>query len=175
MSANLQAVIDVTTNHSTKPASGQVAGYPAQSGRHSRAGGNPVNHKITAQRDSMAVLSATRDSCSSWIPACAGMTRFGAIDRSDSGALAHQLAMMVRKRTLQRIFFVRRIIGLFSWPAVASVVCVAQFIPDASGGTGSHRGCWRNQSAASPDGRCRYLHRQSAAGRIPALGCNRNP
>jgi hypothetical protein len=61
------AVIDKATSHSTKPASWQVAGYPAQAGIQ-------IISKVTAQRF-IAVLSAMRAVCLDWIPACAGMTK----------------------------------------------------------------------------------------------------
>jgi hypothetical protein len=42
--------------------------------RHSGAGRNPVDKKIPVQRVNKKILSATRDICFCWIPACAGMT-----------------------------------------------------------------------------------------------------
>ncbi|MBW8078593.1 MAG: hypothetical protein GJU76_11075 [Gallionella sp.] len=60
-------VIDRTASHFTKPASWQVAGYPAQAGIQSR------NHARAA--DKTKLLSPfVGDFLIIWIPACAGMT-----------------------------------------------------------------------------------------------------
>jgi hypothetical protein len=58
-------VVSETTSHSTKPASWQVAGYPAEAGIQLFE-----NHRVAGQHD--FVCYAVFFSC--WIPACAGMT-----------------------------------------------------------------------------------------------------
>ncbi|MFZ2163743.1 MAG: hypothetical protein WAW02_16135 [Sideroxyarcus sp.] len=51
------------------------------SNRHSRAGGNPANQIISCEAGRQ-VLSAMRNICFYWIPACAGMTQFLSADKS---------------------------------------------------------------------------------------------
>ncbi len=59
------AVIDVATSHSTKPASGQVAGYPAQAG---------IQLIERCPRSGTTGLVCCAAFFSYLIPACAGMT-----------------------------------------------------------------------------------------------------
>ncbi len=39
-----------------------------------RAGGNQMNKNSPTKRDNIIALSAARDACPCWIPACVGMT-----------------------------------------------------------------------------------------------------
>jgi hypothetical protein len=66
MLTQLNAVIDGTTSHSTKLASEQVAGYPAQAGIQS------IDHHLRSRTTYGFVRFA--DTCICWIPACARMT-----------------------------------------------------------------------------------------------------
>ena len=60
------AVIGVTSSHSTKPASRQVAGYPAKAGIQ--------QEKIPHSGQKLDVVPLRGAGLISWIPAFAGMT-----------------------------------------------------------------------------------------------------